>query len=447
MSKALVSVCIVTYQHARFIAQALDGALMQRTTFPIEILIGEDESTDGTRDICLSYVKRHPDRVRVFLRHRRDVVNIDGRPRGSFNFRMTLREAKGEFVALCDGDDFWTDPEKLQRQVDYLRANPDCAGCFHDTRLVDATGQTLAESYFQSDQEKFTQQDVLETLLSREPTCSLVFRKAAFAEPLPEWYLRRPSDLYLDILLTNHGSLGFVRRNMGAYRKHTGGIWSRQRESNQVIELIIRYKLLLADNFFVQTYRDLLLRKIDELQASLFTRKDFLGEIDRLESVVQELTKAFQSTQTECTRLTAEVQRAQTAAKRAAQDAQKHIDELLAQLQQLAATSQQQAQHTKVLEKERDRLKAEAEAARNEAKTSAAHAQSHIDALLAQLQQLAATSQQQAQHTKVLEKERDRLQHESHQARIDIQHYLDVINEQTNYIEILKKMRASAGPS
>ena len=358
MSKPLVSVCIVTYQHARFIAQALEGALMQKTTFPVEILIGEDESTDGTREICQAYAKRHPGRVRVFLRHRRDVVNIDGRPRGSFNFRMTLREAKGEFVALCEGDDFWTDPEKLQRQVDYLQANPDCVGCFHDTRLVDATGQTLAASYFQSDQDKFTQRDVLETLLSREPTCSLMFRKAAFAEPLPGWYLFRPSDLYLDILLTNHGSLGFVRHNMGAYRKHTGGIWSGQRESNQVIELIIRYKLLLADNFFIETYRDLLLRKIDELQASLFTRKDFAGEIDRLESVVQEQTKAVKSTQAECIRLTTEAKRAQTEAKRATQDGQKHIDELLAQIKKLTATSHEQDKYIAILEKERDRLTA-----------------------------------------------------------------------------------------
>jgi glycosyltransferase involved in cell wall biosynthesis len=350
-----VSVCIVTFQHARFIAQAIDGALRQKTSFPVEILIGEDESTDGTRDICLDYAKRHPDRVRVSLRHRRDVVLIDGRPRGGFNFRMTLREARGEFIALCEGDDFWTDPEKLQRQVDYLRANPDCVGCIHDTKLVDAEGQTLLESYFQSDQDKFTQRDVLETLLSREPTCSLVFRKAAFAEPLPEWFLRRHSDLYIDILLTNHGPLGFVRHNMGAYRKHTGGIWSGQREANQIIELIIRYKLLLAEPSF-EKYRDLLLRKIDEFQASLFTRKDGAGEIQRLEEVVQEQTKTVKTMHNECDRLTAEAKAAQAEANGAAKDGQKHIDALRTQLDQLAATSLQQSSYIAILEKERERL-------------------------------------------------------------------------------------------
>jgi glycosyltransferase involved in cell wall biosynthesis len=456
MTKPLVSVCIVTYQHARFIAHAIKGALMQKTDFPFEVLIGEDESADGTRDICLDFAKQHPDRVRVFLRHRRDVVLIDGRPRGSFNFRMTLREAKGEFVALCEGDDYWTDPEKLQRQIDYLRANPDCVGCFHDAKLVDADGQTLHESYFASDQDKFTQEDVLETLLSREPTCSLVFRRSAFAEPLPEWYLRRPSDLYIDILLTNHGSLGFVRRNMAAYRKHTGGIWSSQRESNQIIELIIRFKLLLADNLFVEKYRDLLLRKIDELQASLFTRKDFAGEIDRLEVVVQEQTKAIESTQTERTRLSAVAKKAEAEAKRAAKAAQKHIDALSGQLAQLAGTSREQTAYIGVLQSEQKRLQQAAEAAKAEADRARAEGQQYVDALSGQLAQLAGTSREQTAYIGVLESEQKRLQQaaeaakaEADRARAEGQQHIDALSgqlaqlagtsrEQTAYIGVLE---------
>lgn len=459
MSQSLVSVCIITYQHARFIARTIEGALMQRTDFQVEILIGEDESTDGTREICIDYARRNPDRIKVFQRSRRDVVFIDGRPRGSYNFQMTLAEARGEFVALCEGDDFWTDPEKLQRQVDYLRANPDCAGCFHDAKLVDAEGKTLLKSYFQSDQEKFTQRDVLETLLSKEPTCSLVFRKAAFAEPLPEWYLRRPSDLYLDILLTNQGSLGFVRRNMGAYRKHVGGIWSGQREAHQIIELIIRYKLLLADPFFLGEYKDLLLRKIDEFQATLFTHQDLGEEIKRLQGVVMEQTRAIQDMQAECVRLTAEAKTMQSDNTRAAKDAQKHIDELLAQVKKLAATSRQQSEHIAVLEKERDRLTAESKVAKAEATRAAKDGQKHIDELLAQIKKLSATSQEQDKYIATLENQRDKLNAESKAARTeasrsakDAQKYIDELleqgrklaatsQEQTKYIAILEKER------
>lgn len=459
MSKPLVSVCIVTYQHARFIAQAVDCALTQKTTFPYEILIGEDESTDGTRDICLAYAQHHPDRVRVFLRQRCDVVNIDGRPRGSFNLRMTLREAKGEFVALCEGDDFWTDPEKLQRQVDYLRANPDCVGCFHDAKLVDADGQTLRESYFQSDQEKFSQWDVLETLLSREPTCSLMFRKAAFAEPLPEWYLRRPSDLYLDILLTEHGSLGFVRRNMGAYRKHAGGVWGGEREANQIIELIIRYKLLLTTPYFLDKYRNLLLRKLMEFQSSLFTRDEVTDEIKRLAEIVKEQSSMIEVTQRERDRLAAETKATQMEVKRATKDAQKHIDALKSQLERtvadhqqtieaqrsqldrLAATSHQQAEHIAILNQERERLIAEKKSAFDEAKRAIMDAQRHIDELLAQLKRLAATSEQQADYIAVLTQERDRLTALTATQVRDCEHYVKVINEQSAYIRQLEQQR------
>ena len=406
MSRPLVSVCIVTFQHARFIAQAVEGALMQKTNFPVEILIGEDESTDGTREICLDYAKRYPDRVRVFLRSRRDVVHIDGHPRGGFNFRMTLHKGQGEFLALCEGDDYWTDPEKLQRQVDYLRANPGCVGCFHDTKLVGADGQTLLESYFQSDRDLFTQQDVLETLLSREPTCSLVFRKSAFSDPLPEWYLRRPSDLYLDILLTNYGSLGFIRRNMGAYRKHAGGIWSGQRESDKIIELIIRYKLLLADSSF-EKYKDLLLQKIGELQSTLFTRKDAAGEIERLERVVQEQTEAVKATQAECDRLSTEAKVIRTEAARAAK------------------IVREQTEAVRATHAECDRLSTEANVIRAEAARAA------------------ATSQQQATFIAILEKERDRLFALGETGTKDIEHYIKVIQEQTAYIKALEAQRAT----
>ncbi len=392
---------------------------MQKTDFPIEILIGEDESTDGTREICLDYAERYPDQLRVSLRSRQDVVNIDGRPRGSYNFRMTLHEARGEFIALCEGDDYWTDPKKLQIQVDYLRSNPDCVGCFHDTKLVDAEGETLLESYFQSDQEKFTQQDVLKSLLSREPTCSLMFRKSAFTEPLPEWFLRRPSDLYLDIQLTNHGSLGFVRRNMGAYRKHAGGIWSRKREAPQIVELISRFQLLLADPFFLDRYRELLLAKIDEFQAALFTKADHQEETLRLEAIVEEHTVTL------------------TRAAEAAADGQKHIEDLIAQLDQLAATTKEQDKYIAVLEKERDRLTMEVKSSNKEATRAAADGQKHIDALIAQLDQLAATSKEQDKHIAVLEKERDRLALQVGTLSQDNSHYLKVIYEQNAYIEAL----------
>ncbi len=493
-TQPVVSVCILTYQHVGFIAQAIEGALMQRTEFPVEILVGEDGSTDGTREVCLDYAQRFPDRVRVFVRDRKDVVFIDGLPRGGFNFRMTLREARGEFIALCEGDDFWTDPDKLQRQVDYLRHHSDCVGCFHDACLVDLDGRTIAESYFQTPQEKFNQRDVLDSLMSREPTCSLLFRRSAYVDPLPDWYLRRPNDLALDILLTNQGSLGFINHNMSAYRIHSGGIWSGTTEASRIVELIVRYKLLLSDPYFLEHHRELLLRKVGEFESSLFTRADGVSEVARLESVVSEQRAAIVATRDECQRLSSlvtqysgEIAQLSSTAKTQTDHIavlEKERDRLAALVKQysgdiahLSSTAKTQSDHIAVLEKERDRLAAEATAARNETARATAAGQQHIDSLKAQLDrtvaenektiaalrpqlaetvqryegylaplkqqldQLAVTSKQQNQHIAVLEGERDRLAALVKQYSGDIAHLSSTAKTQSNHIAVLEKER------
>ena len=121
--KPLVSVCVQTYQHADFIKQCLDSILMQQTNFDFEILLGEDESTDGTKEICIEYAEKHPDKIRLFLHKRENVIHIGGHPTGRFNMLYNLNEARGKYIALCEGDDYWTDPLKLQKQVDFLEKN------------------------------------------------------------------------------------------------------------------------------------------------------------------------------------------------------------------------------------------------------------------------------------------------------------------------------------
>lgn len=121
-AKPVVSVLMVTYNHGAYLSAAIEGVLMQRTDFPIELLIGEDCSTDNTREIALRYQGAHPDVIRVIASAR----NVGA----SRNAQRVTRAARGEFFAFCEGDDYWTDPGKLQLQVDYLRAHPD-AGAVH----------------------------------------------------------------------------------------------------------------------------------------------------------------------------------------------------------------------------------------------------------------------------------------------------------------------------
>ena len=126
----LVSVCIQTYQHKDYIKQCLDGVLMQKTNFPFEILLGEDQSIDGTKEICIEYAKKHPTKIRLFLHRRENNIKINKTPTGRFNFLYNLYQAIGKYIAFCEGDDYWTDPYKLQKQVDFLEANPDYGMCF-----------------------------------------------------------------------------------------------------------------------------------------------------------------------------------------------------------------------------------------------------------------------------------------------------------------------------
>jgi len=117
MPNPMVTVRTSTYQHAHYIKQCIEGVLMQKTTFSVEFIIGEDFSTDGTRKIVFEYAKKYPDRIRVMTAD----YNVGSKANG----RRCIQASRGKYMAICEGDDYWTDPYKLQKQVDFLEANPD----------------------------------------------------------------------------------------------------------------------------------------------------------------------------------------------------------------------------------------------------------------------------------------------------------------------------------
>jgi glycosyltransferase involved in cell wall biosynthesis len=212
-----VSVVLITYNHEPYIAQCLDGLLMQQTAFPVEILIGEDCSTDRTREICAAYAQAHPEKVRLVISEE----NIGG----GRNFLRALGAAVGTYVAYCDGDDYWSDPAKLQKQVDYLEANPECAICFHAVEIIDADDPANRQIC-----RPFPEDRVLtlaELLLGNFiVNCSTMFRRALFPE-FPDWYLTLPQgDWSLGILNAQYGDIGYLDQVMAVYRQHRGGRWS-----------------------------------------------------------------------------------------------------------------------------------------------------------------------------------------------------------------------------
>lgn len=226
----LVSVVVVTYQHAAFIGSCIEKILAQRCDFRYEILIGEDQSTDGTREICERLAADHPDKITLFLRDRKDVMVIMGKPTGRANLMDLLQKARGKYVALCEGDDHWIDPDKLQTQVDALEREPRLCGCFTNayneqdglrSEYYGAPGVPLPPA-------ELVLEDVIENVSM--PTCTLVFRRALIL-PLDPAFREAPvADSVLLTVLARQGPLRFIDRHTGVRHVHPGGIYSMTSE-------------------------------------------------------------------------------------------------------------------------------------------------------------------------------------------------------------------------
>jgi glycosyltransferase involved in cell wall biosynthesis len=217
-----LSICIQTYEHVSFIRQCLEGLLLQKTTFPFEILLGDDGSTDGTRELCIAYAEKYPNKIRLFLHHRENNIKVNGSPTGRFNFLYNLYNARGKYIALCEGDDYWTDPLKLQKQVDFLERQSDYIGCFHYTQTIKENGELGRVFGLHSNKIDFVALDTFSSLALFH-TSSLVFLRSAFI--IPVWFTKVVSgDMALFSIIAAKGKLRCLPEIMSVYRKHKGGI-------------------------------------------------------------------------------------------------------------------------------------------------------------------------------------------------------------------------------
>jgi glycosyltransferase involved in cell wall biosynthesis len=239
----LVSVTVPTYQHVNYIRNCLDGILTQNTDFPYEILLGEDGSTDGTREICKEYAEKYPNIIRLFLRDRDTSCY---RPKDifvCFNWFFLLISARGKFVAICEGDDYWIDPDKLQKQVTFLEDNPECSWCFHPARIVyaDAKGlDCIVRPIPIPKNHKFSAKDIIRGGGGFYITASSMFHTQAITPP-PDWYLSASAgDYALALLASCKGEAGYIDDIMCVYRRNVPGSWSQRVSSWR--NLLIHYR-------------------------------------------------------------------------------------------------------------------------------------------------------------------------------------------------------------
>jgi glycosyltransferase involved in cell wall biosynthesis len=212
----MVSVAMITYNHEAFIAQAIEGVLMQQTDFTVELIIGEDCSTDGTRAIVQRFKDKFPDRINLQINER----NMGMIP----NFIVTFEKCRGQYIALCEGDDYWTDPLKLQKQVDFMETHPDYIACFHRTyRLEQATGEMgVWKQMPRTNKKTYTLNDVVRGGFFATATVML---RNGVVPNLPNWYIDcQVGDWPLLILYAQHGKIGFINQTMSTFRVHSDSV-------------------------------------------------------------------------------------------------------------------------------------------------------------------------------------------------------------------------------
>ena len=236
MKSVKVSIWCIAYNHEKYIRDTLDGFLSQKTDFEYEIIVHDDASADGTGEIIREYAKRYPQMIRPILRkenqYSKGISNIS-----IFNFPR----ARGTYIAMCEGDDCWTDPKKLQMQADYLQSHPDCALCFHSARIVSVDGSVTAGRMRPYRGDRRVEPEEIVDKTSGYPTASLVF-PARIMKELPDYYLDCPvGDIPMQLMMACQGYAWYIDRDMSIYRVGAVSSWTTLMKQGDYEEKQRRY--------------------------------------------------------------------------------------------------------------------------------------------------------------------------------------------------------------
>ena len=236
MQHPLVSVIMITYGHEKYIQKAIEGVFLQKTNFTVEFIIANDCSPDNTDELVKEIIKKSPSNIQVkYTKHETNKgMNL--------NFTWAYQQVQGKYIALCEGDDYWIDENKLQKQVDFLEQNPDYSISCHNVFFLNGDILSSESPYDkENNQETYTLNDLASRNLI--PTLSVVFRY--FDINFPNWYLSSPmGDYPLMLWIAQKGKIKYFKEKMGVYRQNTG-VWSgKQKDYTKIISV---FENLLPD--------------------------------------------------------------------------------------------------------------------------------------------------------------------------------------------------------
>ena len=221
MGDILVSIRCITYNHAPYIRQCLDGFVMQKANFRFEAIVHDDASTDGTADIVREYAEKYPEIIKPIFQTENQYSKRDGTIRRALNAAMS---PSSKYVAMCEGDDYWTDPHKLQKQVDFLEGHLEYSMCFHNAMVHWENGQFPDAPFAKLEDRDYTGEEIYENWIV--PTASVVFRRSALTSKYEE-RRKNPAVIFGDIILflslAEEGKVHAFKEMMSVYRRQEGG--------------------------------------------------------------------------------------------------------------------------------------------------------------------------------------------------------------------------------
>ena len=291
MGEIDISVCCITYNHEKYIAEAIESVLAQKCTYRIEMIISEDKSPDNTANIISSYAEKYPDIIKPIFNKK----NLGAQA----NANQALAACKGKYIAVIEGDDKWIDPYKLQKQADFMEANPDFTVCFSKAQIEDELNWEWSYDQFLPvlTREVYTIQDFILSDKNMIPTATLFFRNC-LPTPMPELYLTtRSGDIVLQLLLTDKGKARYFDEAFALWRNHSGGITKTadhiERYENSLLKLYAD-----ADKYFNYKYHRTILQRQSMIAKSLliYSGREKKG-MERLRHYFKNIPRVFKYSQ------------------------------------------------------------------------------------------------------------------------------------------------------
>ena len=236
-SEIMLTIRCITFNHSKYIRECLDGFLMQKTNFAFDVLIHDDASTDGTDLIIKEYADKYPDIIRPLFEKENQY--------SKYGNLMTVRKQmdpllRGKYTALCEGDDYWTDPLKLQKQVDFLESHPEYSMCFHQTTRHYQDSDKPDELYYKELEERdYSGKELYE--ICRPAEASVVMRTCVHQSDVYKKFVQSKmafGDLPIFLTCAHCGKVHALNENMAVYRIHEGGVSSMFRKLD---ESVLRY--------------------------------------------------------------------------------------------------------------------------------------------------------------------------------------------------------------